>query len=91
MENRSITINRIELYEQVWNEPVSKVAPKYGIQEKSRRQNHVLTEKDKAELKRWSHAFIKKYDYIAGIVMACVRSTAVRSCGAKKDSSIGIR
>jgi hypothetical protein len=31
MENRSITINRNELYEQVWNEPVSRETPKYGI------------------------------------------------------------
>ena len=31
MENRSITVNRKELYEQVWNVPVSRLAPKYGI------------------------------------------------------------
>ena len=31
MENRSITVNRNELYEQVWSEPVSRLAPKYGI------------------------------------------------------------
>jgi len=31
MENRSITVNRNELYEQVWREPVSRLAPKYGI------------------------------------------------------------
>ncbi|MEA3437192.1 MAG: hypothetical protein U9R43_12060 [Thermodesulfobacteriota bacterium] len=37
----------------------------FYIQEKSRRQDHVLTEKDKEELKRWSHAFIEKYDYIS--------------------------
>ena len=31
MENESITISRNELYEQVWKEPVSRLAPKYGI------------------------------------------------------------
>ena len=29
--NNSVTINRDELYEQVWNEPTIKLAPKYGI------------------------------------------------------------
>ncbi|MGD8258816.1 MAG: hypothetical protein PVG70_19685 [Desulfobacterales bacterium] len=31
MNNKSITVNRNELYEQVWSEPVSRLAPKYGI------------------------------------------------------------
>jgi hypothetical protein len=31
MNNRSITVNRNELYAQVWSEPVSRLAPKYGI------------------------------------------------------------
>ena len=35
------------------------------IQEKSRRRDHVLTEKEKEELKRWPHALIEKYDYIS--------------------------
>ena len=31
MEKGSITVNRNELYKQVWSEPVSRLAPKYGI------------------------------------------------------------
>ena len=31
MNDKSITVNRNELYEQVWSEPVSRLAPKYGI------------------------------------------------------------
>ena len=31
MENRSVKINRKELYEQILSEPVSRLAPKYGI------------------------------------------------------------
>jgi hypothetical protein len=31
MKKESITVNRNELYEQVWSEPVSRLAPKYGI------------------------------------------------------------
>lgn len=31
MGNRIITIERNELYKQVWNEPVSKLALKYEI------------------------------------------------------------
>ena len=37
----------------------------FYIQEKSHRQDHVPTEKEKEELKRWSHTFIEKYDYIS--------------------------
>jgi hypothetical protein len=31
MKKETITVNRNELYEQVWSEPVSRLAPKYGI------------------------------------------------------------
>jgi hypothetical protein len=31
MPNRTVIYRRVELYEQVWSEPVTKVAEKYGI------------------------------------------------------------
>ncbi len=31
MDDKAITINRLDLYEQVWREPVSRLAPKYEI------------------------------------------------------------
>jgi len=31
MNDKSMIVNRNELYEQVWSEPVSRLAPKYGI------------------------------------------------------------
>lgn len=35
----------------------------FFIREPTRRSDHQLTEKDKEELKRWSHALIQTYDY----------------------------
>ena len=37
---------------------------KFYIHEKSIRKNHVPTEKEKEDLKRWHHAYFDKYDYI---------------------------
>jgi hypothetical protein len=31
MDNNSTIINRVDLYSQIWREPISKLAPKYGI------------------------------------------------------------
>ena len=38
---------------------------KFYLHEKSQRQDHVLTEKEKEEVKRWPHTFTEKYDYIS--------------------------
>ena len=35
----------------------------FFLREPSRRSDHQLTKEDKEELKRWSHAYIQKYDY----------------------------
>jgi hypothetical protein len=37
---------------------------KFYIQEKSLRKDHVPTEREKEDLKRWHHAYFDKYDYI---------------------------
>jgi hypothetical protein len=35
----------------------------FFLREPVRRSDHQLTKEDKEKLKRWSHAFIQKYDY----------------------------
>jgi hypothetical protein len=43
---------------------------KIRLEEKVRQRDHVLTEKDKRELKRWEHHYMPKYDFFpSGILM----------------------